>query len=170
MIRHKPFHSSYFILIITWLSRSQIFAGLNRRLELVMNRRLQYASPFECTVQCTLDCSEKNHREIKFSVFFTCLPQNTPVTTRVQNIGKSRQTYGVCLFFTLHPSDSSGHRGDLRKTCIKQKILLKSQVKFYVLYLSSENHTCDLYRPKRWKNQANLVFYLTLLGLQRSQG
>ena len=112
----------------------------------------------QCSAHCTVQ--KKITGKLNSLFFFTCLPQNTPVPTRVQNIGKSRQTYGVCLFFTLHPSDSSGHRGDLRKTCRKYKILLKSQVKFYILYLSSANHPCDLYRPKHWKNQVNLVFTL----------
>ena len=158
-------------------------------------------------------------------MFSTCPPENTPVSSTGQNVGKTRQIQSftlhssdssdhrgdlrktcrkykillksqvkfyifymssakhpcelqkpkrwknqVNLVFTLHSSDSSGHRGILRKTCRKYKILLRSQVKFYILYLSSANHPCDLYRPKRWKNQANLVFYLTLLGLQRSQG
>ena len=129
----------------------------------IFNHHNDKVSDAQCSAHCT--DQNKNCLEIKFSFFFTCLPQNTPVTTRVQNIGKSRQFYAVFLFLTLHHSASSNHRGDLRKKSIKYKILLKSQVKFYILYLSSANHPCDLYRPKRWKNQVNLVFYLTLLGL-----
>ena len=50
-------------------------------------------------------------------------------------------------YIELHDSsyvlDSRGRRGILRKESIKRKILLRSQVKFYIFYMSSAKYPCD---------------------------
>ena len=77
-------------------------------------------------------------------MFYTCPPENSVVTTRVQNVGRVRQIYGVCWFFILDVLSSRGRYGIFRRTSIKDKILIGSQLKFCLLHLSSGKFRGDL--------------------------
>ena len=77
-------------------------------------------------------------------MFYTCPPENSVVTTRVQNVGRVRQIYGVCWFFILHASSSRGRYDRFWRTSRKQKKITWDPIKIFCFILVLQK---TLWRP-----------------------